>query len=289
MTNVLTWIRGIRPDDHSRARGATLRHFTGGLAPARERALRRHLEACPSCRDHYDDVLTITRLDPRTPTLEERLAHGLGFSSAGPASPRWRVVALPGLAVAAAVAGWLFFWAVPGVDPAAGFAARGPALGRAGESELGALPLLVTYAVGEGEGPKAVSAEESGQGTIDARDELAFAYRNPTGKKYLMVFAIDEHAHVYWYHPGWPDPAANPAAVSISPAPGLHELPAAVSQPYDGEHLMLHALFTDRALTVREVEDALEAARTSGDSSRLPESLRAGVHVTRALAIKGPR
>jgi hypothetical protein len=267
------------------------------LAPARERVLRRHLAACSSCRDHYDDVLSITRLDPRTPTLEERLARGLGLSSAGH-STRWRVVALPGLAVAAAAAGWLFFWAGPGADPAAGFAARGPTLGRAGESEFGALPLLVTYAVRAGEGPKAVSAAtaataatsaQTGQGTIDARDELAFAYRNPTGKKYLMVFAIDEHAHVYWYHPGWPDPAANPSAVGISTAPGLHELPAAISQTYDGEHLMLHALFTDRALTVREVEEQLEAAPTMGDSSRLPEPLRAGVHVTRELRIKGTR
>jgi hypothetical protein len=62
---------------------------------------------------------------------------------------------------------------------------------------------------------------------------------------------------VYWYHPGWPDPTDNPKAVEITKSPGLHELPAAVSQAYQGEHLVIHALFTDQELTVRQVEAAL--------------------------------
>lgn len=286
MTNLLTWLGRSGRDDHSRARASILRHFTRGLAPPRERALRSHLAVCAACRAHYDDVSSVTGLDPCTPSLEDRLAKGLGFSSRRRSSP-WRL-AMPGLAGAAAVGGWLFFLAVRSGDPAAGFAARGRSRGNLDETaDLEALPVLVTYAVEAGQGPKAVPSADGAQGTINARDELAFAYRNPTAKKHLMVFAIDEHDHVYWYHPGWPDPAVNPAAVSISAAPGLHELPAAVSQTYDGEHLMLHALFTDRALTVREVEDALEAARRSGRD--FPEALRTGVHVSRPLRVRGAR
>ncbi len=59
----------------------------------------------------------------------------------------------------------------------------------------------------------------------------------------------------------------NPTAVSISAEPGLHELRAAVFHKFDGERIMIHALFTDRELSVRQVEDvvaSLQSRRASG-------------------------
>ena len=45
----------------------------------------------------------------------------------------------------------------------------------------------------------------------------------------------------------------------IATGPGLHELPAAVAHRLDGGKLVIHALFTDRPLTVADVEAAVAA------------------------------
>src|SRR5204863_161967 len=92
---------------------------------------------------------------------------------------------------------------------------------------------------------------------IDARDEMAFAYRNPRGARRLMVFGVDEHRNVYWYHPGWMDTAKNPVAIPIEPGDQRHELPAAVRHRIEGRSLDVYAVFTNRPLTVREAEQAL--------------------------------
>jgi hypothetical protein len=112
--------------------------------------------------------------------------------------------------------------------------------------------------------PDVRGAPEVTDGAVRADDELAFAYRNPGGRRYVMVFGVDEHGHVYWYHPEWSRADDDPSAVPVVTAPGLQELPAAVVQNLDGERLMIHALFTDRALTVREVEAAVAAAALAG-------------------------
>jgi hypothetical protein len=95
-------------------------------------------------------------------------------------------------------------------------------------------------------------------GRMAPSDELAFAYINARGLERLMIFAVDEHQHVYWYYPQWTDAADNPRAVPIGSGPDLHELPEAVAQEFDGETLTIHYLFTNTALSVRDIERQLE-------------------------------
>ena len=124
-----------------------------------------------------------------------------------------------------------------------------------------------------------------GDGPI-SDDELAFAYRNPARKGRLLVFAVDEHGHVYWYHPGWSDAGQNPTAVPISAEPGLHELPAAVLHKFDGERIMIHALFTDRELSVRQIEAAVASAeRAHSPSASVPLSIPGAIDIVQPLRV----
>jgi hypothetical protein len=141
----------------------------------------------------------------------------------------------------------------PSVEPGGAISPRGTLAGVAAARA----PEVQIYRFSSG--GRGAIAEKAGD-VVNASDELAFAYRNPAGKRRLLVFAVDEHGHVYWYHPGWSDAAENPTAVPISAGPGLHELPAAVLHKFDGERIMIHALFTDRELNVRQVESAVAAA-----------------------------
>jgi hypothetical protein len=88
-------------------------------------------------------------------------------------------------------------------------------------------------------------------------DELAFAYETTPGNDTLMIFGLDEHGHVYWFHPAWSDPAANPQAVPAATSPELHPLREAIAHDLDGRTLEIHALFSHEARTVRAVEAAL--------------------------------
>jgi hypothetical protein len=89
-----------------------------------------------------------------------------------------------------------------------------------------------------------------------ASDELAFAFDNPASARHLLIFGVDEHRHVYWYHPAWVNPATTPTAVAIPG--GRHELPEAVSHDLDGGVLTLYAVFANEAVSVRELERALD-------------------------------
>jgi hypothetical protein len=100
----------------------------------------------------------------------------------------------------------------------------------------------------------AAGQPEPVRGRMLTGDELGFVYRNLAGRKYLLVFARDEHGHVYWYYPAWNNPADAPVAISIEGGEGSHELPEVTVHDFDGNHLELHAVFTDKQLSVREVE-----------------------------------
>jgi hypothetical protein len=76
-----------------------------------------------------------------------------------------------------------------------------------------------------------------------------------------MVFAVDEHAHVYWYHPTWRVDAPPPAAVAARVGPGPFELPSATRHDFDGRRLIVHTVFARRAVGVEEIERAAKAAR----------------------------
>jgi hypothetical protein len=130
------------------------------------------------------------------------------------------------------------------------------------------------------------NTSEKADDFIYAGDELAFAYRNSARKGRLLVFAVDEHGHVYWYHPGWSDAGQNPTAVPISAEPGLHELPAAVLHKFDGERIMIHALFTDRELSVRQIEAAVASAeRAHSPSASVPLAIPGAIDIVQPLRV----
>jgi hypothetical protein len=239
-------------DPHARARRAIAAHFAADIAPAEERALREHLPGCAPCRALYDRHLVLAALDPSGRPAEERLARGLGLGGRRGSRRAPLVLALLGGTAAAAAVAALVVAARP--DPVA--------RGGSGAAETARAPELVVYRLA-GDGAPQPSPQ-----VIHGGDELAFAYRNPRASRRLLVFGVDEHRHVYWYHPGWSDARDNPAAVPIATGPGLHELPAAVAHRLDGSKLVIHALFTDRALTVADVESAVAA----GSALPLPET-----------------
>lgn len=219
------------------------RHFAGDIGPAGERQMRAHLASCDPCRDYYGRHLILARLDPAAVPAEARLAIGLGLESS-----TWvrhspvAVLRRPAVLAAAALAACLILWLVrPSPEPG-GFQARG------GDTAQ----RIWAYRVAPGAQPAELVD------VMGARDELAFAYANPSEAQRLLIFAVDEHAHVFWYHPAWTDPTTTPTAVPIGT--GRHELPEAVAHELDGTQLTLYAVLTDDPITVREVEQSIARA-----------------------------
>jgi hypothetical protein len=216
-------------------------HFAGRLPPRREVAMREHLVGCEGCRARYERHLQLAALDSRALPFQERMALALGLRR------RW----WPGWPAAVAVAVALGAWALVGRG-ALEFRPRGMA--------PGALVLAIdaqTEVVGFRTGGAAPAL--SGR-RLHATEELAFAYRNGGHWPHLMVFARGERGVVYWFHPQWTDPAANPQAVALEQSSGWHELTTAVSHRFGGERLSLCALALRAPLTVREVEAATAEA-----------------------------
>src|SRR5262249_50726624 len=207
------------------------RHFAGSIHPASERALREHLIDCEACRGRYERRLMLERLDPHPRGAQDRLGQALGLHSP---DTRWL-----GFTAAFAAAAAALILLVPRA-PHPEFMARGKKL----------LPQVSIFKLRPGE-PSRPAGE-----AIAAKDELAFAYLNPSDAKYLLVFGVDEHKHVYWYHPAWTDPNKKPVAVKItSEDEKVHELPAAIAHPLDGRTLDVVAVFASRPVSVTEIED----------------------------------
>lgn len=221
-------------------RGRVDAHFDGTLAPAEEHAMREHLPTCAMCTARYERLLVLAELDPTSPTSEARIGRGLGIGRPAPASLRWGAP-LGALALAAAVL--LFFGSRAMKPDESGFTARGGG----GAGDVAASSVVVYRAARVGKPSRAGDS-------IGARDELAFAYENASAKRYLMIFGVDEHRHVYWYHPGWANPADDPTSIAIETTPGIHHLHEAIAHELDGKELEIHALFTDAPLSVKTVE-----------------------------------
>lgn len=216
-------------------------HFARRGTPLDEQELSDHLVGCASCRDRYARHQIFAELDPTAPKQQERIAHAIGLKSR-----THRAIPLV-FAVAGATALGVVAW--QGVRPQVtepDFIARSPATARP--------PDLKIYRIANRGTPEPVGHE------IRASDELAFAYANRAGFPFLMVFAIDEHGHVYWYHPAWFDETDDPKAVSIEPSTWLHELPEAVAHAFDGNELHIFGLFSRSPLSTKAVEAALAHA-----------------------------
>lgn len=172
------------------------RHFSGTISPAAERAMREHLPTCNSCDDLYRRHLLLARLDPNALPSDERIARGLGLRT-GP-----KVVAMSlGAATIATAAAILLLRVHPAAE---GFSPRG----NIGAPSPRASRVFV-YDVRPGSPPVPVGD------VLRAGDELAFAYENGAAKRRLAVFGVDEHGHVYWFHPGWTREVDDPVAIPI--------------------------------------------------------------------------
>ena len=287
----------ILQDAHRRARDAIADHFAGAGVPAAEQEMRAHLPTCSDCHAFYERHLLLASLDPEGVPLERRLARGLGIRPARvPRRAFFGWLSLSGAAVAAL----LLMLNTRGTPIESGSTARivtpaTPAPAEpsgAGVASRGApanvaaarAPEVQVYRIFTGR--RGSNTSEKAEGFVYAGDELAFAYRNPAGKGRLLVFAVDEHGHVYWYHPGWSDAGQNPTAVPISAEPGLHELPAAVLHKFDGERIMIHALFTDRELSVRQIEAAVASAeRAHSPSASVPLAIPGAIDIVQPLRV----
>src|SRR5262245_53328050 len=155
-------------------------YFAGRLSPSRQGDLRAHLDSCAACRARFGRHERLAALDPAALTFEERVGRALGLRPRGLGAGWLGAPALVGV-LAVGLVLLVGRSALTDRITAAPFAARGPA-------QPGALilstPGVEVYAFRT---DQLTSALQSGQ--LPAAAELAFAYRNPGGWPYLMVFA----------------------------------------------------------------------------------------------------
>jgi hypothetical protein len=229
------------------------RHFRGRISPEREQRLRQHLPDCESCRGRYERHLLNSRLAGGLDRAD-RLAIGLGLPRPSVGDRQWAASPWSMVAVAAAAGVALFALSTRGRGGAEvvteEFTARGA-------SPAAAAPAtLEMFRVDAQGGQKPV------RGFIDAADELAFAYGNPSGFRRLAVFAADETGAIYWFFPAWRDPKQDPVALAIEK--GQHrELPEAIRHEYQGSRLRVVALFLNEAVSVKTIENNVR----KGDSA----------------------
>jgi hypothetical protein len=241
---------------HSRARHLMREHFALRISSDAEHSLRQHLQSCPECSAWYERHLFVATLDPNAASAEQRLATGLGISGKR-RKPALAWSLQMGFATAlVALCALLLYTRRP-----ADFATRGA-------TEPAKLAQVLIYRVL----PPGATAIGS---SMHKTDELAFAYVNPAGFKKLLIFGVDEHHHVYWYHPAWSSQSQTPRAISIAAGPELRELPEAVAHDLDGKNLKIHAVFTNSDVSVRDVERMLEGGRGAAAAGGGPSSLAA--------------
>jgi hypothetical protein len=261
---------------HASARAAISAHFAGRASPSAEAEMREHLPTCSACRACYRRHHLLARLDPAGLAAEERLARGLGFGGRRAAgTPRWLVLGLPlaGAAAAVALVVGTPSHRSPGDHTAAVEetpVARGPA------SATGPAPRLLIYRFAahsdlrtnlrsDATGGAAARAPELVERSMRGDDELAFAYTNPAGRRYVAIFGVDEDSRIYWFHPTWPVGAPAPRAIPAAPGPGPHELSGAIRHQVAGRRFVMHAAFADRPFAVEEIEAAVRAGVEGGD------------------------
>jgi hypothetical protein len=227
-------------------------HFERHLPADEIHALFEHLPDCPSCCDRYEKQLLIETLDPQAPGPKVRMRAGLA-----PVAPR-RIGVVVAAGVFAVAASALFV--VGRARPGESFSPRGHA------RNFDTSPRIEIYRVAPGTPARRI------EDTIGKNDDLAFAYANPTGKLRLLVFAVDEHRHIYWYYPAWTDPKDAPQAVPIRQSKELVEMDEAVVQPIDASHVTLFAVFTDEPVDVHEVEARVASLRIVGQNLGLHDA-----------------
>ncbi len=260
----------VNAGSHQTARAAISAHFAGRISPAAEAGMRAHLPTCAECRDCYRRHHLLARLDPAAPPAQERIARALGFGARrAPGRARWLAFSLP---LAGAVAAALLVWA-PAERSRGDHAVAEAPVARAGGMTAGSRLFIYRFDAGSG-----ARAPQLVDRSVRGGDELAFAYSNPAGRRYVAIFGVDDQRRVYWFHPAWPVGAPAPRAIAAAAGPGPHELPEAIHHDVAGRRLTIRAAFADRALAVGDIEAAVQSA--GADSGALASRLGPDVVVT---------
>jgi hypothetical protein len=170
-------------------------------------------------------------LTPPDPGRLHRLAVRLGLTPAG--SP-WTTARRAALIAAAGLAMFAIRWSLPRPD-----------------GELAGAPTLEVFRV-----PLSGLAVPA-QGWMIAGEKLGFSYRNPGGLRRLVVFGLDQRGGIHWFHPARTDPSQDPVAVPAAPGDGSHGLGGAIAYEPTGRSLLVVAVFSNQALSLRQVEQRL--------------------------------
>lgn len=256
---------------HDRAKALLERQLgEGALAPAEDAELRGHLRACGDCRALYDRGVDIERVlggrtTPRT-QVERLLARGAPVDAARATELETRADVVPlrrklatwaaPIAAAAGLAIAIAASVDTPVDPD-GLRARGAGTTR---PERGAWMSVFTRARG--------STEIVPLGAhIQRRDALFFAYTSlrEGGHGFVAIAGLDAAGRAHWFFPAWRDASEAPTSLAITPGVDV-ELPEEIIADAAVGTLEICALFSDAPLGVREVDDALERARTWPDT-----------------------
>ena len=76
-----------------------------------------------------------------------------------------------------------------------------------------------------------------------------------------MVYAVDHIGRIYWLHPYWAEGGPTPQSVPIQRSAERQELSKVVRHSFTNPSLQVIALFTERPLSVHEVEARLRAGQ----------------------------
>jgi hypothetical protein len=253
--------------EHEHDRRAIAAHFSGRTSAATEASMRAHLVTCAWCKDHYQRHLTLSRLDPRGLPAADRIARGLGFRVDDARDGRWFTRMVAGLAIPIAIVMLLAIVPRKKIANERAVGADGDFVPRGTGISGAAAASFWTYRV------RTKGAARLADQEIAGDEELAFAYSNPAGKPFLMIFGVDEHRHVYWFHPAWPVGSPPPVAIRAATGPGPHELPDAIHQTVDGQRLKVYAAFSEHALDATMVEAIVRAAPTANALPDLGEGI----------------
>lgn len=235
-------------------------YFDGSLPASSEPSMSDHLPSCEGCTRRYERHLILESLDPTAPGSKERMARSLWKRARPPGVLRFLPIAGGALAAAAAI---VVLVGAPHRPPSEGSASQFHARGEAVNHDD---PRISIYVVRDGQPP--VPAGE----TLDREDPLAFAYENPSGRKRLLVFGVDENKRVAWYHPAWNDASATPVALPIEPSKTRIELKEKIRHALTGKQLRIYAAFVDEPVSVREVEARVLASPPLAERIGIPSA-----------------
>jgi hypothetical protein len=229
----------------------------GDAVPSTENG--RRLERVKTVAAYLGDTAVVDGID-LLPDLQARLAN-LTPTAAEPRR-RWTSPRLLGLAAAATVIAlglpivlWKTWPTTTGPD--AGYRAKTATTQRDARSRWIALGAFCL----SGE-----AAPEPLHDVLHVDDGLLFTYTNlgPAPFSSLMIFGLDDSGRVYWYYPAFLDARDNPKSIDIqkdASRVGLHEV---IAHPYREGSLTLFGLFSDEALSVAEVENAVQRGLHDG-------------------------